>query len=154
MLDVSFGELLLILVVGLLVFGPEKLPHVVRTASQWINHLRRSFNQIRADIEREVGVDEIKRDLHNQSILDSLNDVKKDLQGAQQQLDQLPYEINDSVRENFRRAAEPVQAATEHVIPDNDFAHNEQPVIDAPPAAAETVADGGITAPTTRPQHS
>ncbi len=164
MLDVSFGELLLILVVGLLVFGPEKLPHVVRTASQWINHIRRSFNQIRADIEREVGVDEIKRDLHNQSILDSLNDVKKDLQGAQQQLDQLPYEINDSVRENFRReTAQPapqpstqttIQTTPEHVIPDDDFAHNEQPVIDAPPAAAEAIADNDNTTPTTRPQHS
>ncbi len=167
MLDVSFGELLLILVVGLLVFGPEKLPHVVRTASQWINHLRRSFNQIRADIEREVGVDEIKRDLHNQSILDSLNDVKKDLQGAQQQLDQLPYEINDSVRENFRRetaqsqapAQTQLQTTPEHVIPDDDFAHNEQPAIDAPPTspepftAAKTAADDS-SAPTTRPQHS
>jgi sec-independent protein translocase protein TatB len=134
MFDVSFGELLLILVVGLLVFGPEKLPQVVRTATQWINHMRRSFNQIRADIEREVGVDEIKRDLHNQSILDSLRDVKKDLQGAQQQLDQLPYEVSDSVRENFRRETQP--AASEHVIPDDDFAHNEQPAIETPTANA------------------
>jgi sec-independent protein translocase protein TatB len=150
MFDVSFGELLLILVVGLLVFGPEKLPQVVRTTSQWINHLRRSLNQIRADIEREVGVDELKRDLHNQSILDSLRDVKKDLQGAQDELDRLPYEVNENVRENFRREA---QAATpppapEHVIPDDDFAHREQPAIAAP--AADTTPDN-TAAP--RPQN-
>jgi sec-independent protein translocase protein TatB len=164
MFDVSFGELLLILVVGLLVFGPEKLPQVVRTTSQWINHLRRSFNQIRADIEREVGVDELKRDLHNQSILDSLRDVKKDLQGAQDELDRLPYEVNESVRENFRREAQTATPsgapapAPEHVIPDDDFAHRERqaintPAIDAP--VADTTPD---TAPdnaaATRPQNS
>lgn len=119
MFDVSFGELLLILIVGLLVFGPEKLPQVVRTASLWTARLRRSFNQIRADIEREVGVDEIKRDIHNHSILDSLRDVKKDLQDTHRQLDQLPYEVNQSVRDNFAHASQ-----EQHTIPDNDFQHN------------------------------
>lgn len=120
MFDVSFGELLLILIVGLLVFGPEKLPQVVRTGSLWIARLRRSFNQIRADIEREVGVDDIKRDIHNHSILESLREVKKDLQDTHRQLDQLPYEVNQSVRDNFSQAVH-----AEHTIPDNDFQHSD-----------------------------
>ena len=147
MFDVSFGELLLILIVGLLVFGPEKLPQVVRTGSQWINHLRRSFNQIRADIEREVGVDELKREIHNQSILDSLRDVKKDLQGTQRQIEELPYEVSDSVRQNFRRESESPDSASEHIIPDNDFAHRDQPAIDAPATAAEEEQSSAETPP-------
>lgn len=120
MFDVSFGELLLILIVGLLVLGPEKLPHAVRTGTLWINRLRRSFNQIRADIEREVGVDDIKRELHNQSILDSLRDVKKDLTDAQRQLDELPYAVDQKVRENFQAEADAARAT----IPADDFKHN------------------------------
>ena len=132
MFDISFGELLLILIVGLLVFGPEKLPQVVRTGSLWIARFRRSFNQVRADIEREMGVDEIKRDLHNHSIMDTLRDVKRDLQDTQQQLDQLPYDLDKAVRDNIHSEVahnETVRAKipTEHVIPDDDFAHNETP---------------------------
>jgi sec-independent protein translocase protein TatB len=97
MFDVSFSELVLILIVGLLVFGPEKLPEVVRTAGLWIGKLRRSFNNIRSEIEREVGVDELRRDLHNQSIMDSLKGVQDDLRGAQQEIERLPQEFNNSI---------------------------------------------------------
>lgn len=126
MFDVSFGELLLVLIVGLLVFGPEKLPHAVRTASQWMARARRSFNQIRADIEREVGVDEIKRDFHNQSILESLRDVKKDLTDAQRELEQLPYDVDKSVRDNFLREKERAEIdAAVTSLPHDDFKHND-----------------------------
>jgi Tat protein translocase TatB subunit len=60
MFDISFSELALILVVGLVVFGPEKLPEVVRTASLWIGKMRRSFTSMRAEIEREIGMNELK----------------------------------------------------------------------------------------------
>jgi sec-independent protein translocase protein TatB len=97
MFDVSFSELVLILIVGLIVFGPEKLPEVVRTTGLWIGKLRRSFNSIRSEIEREVGVEELKRDLHNQAIMDSLKGVQDDLRGAQQELERLPYDVNNSI---------------------------------------------------------
>ena len=107
MFDVSFSELLLILVVGLLVFGPEKLPQVVRTVSLWLGRARRTFNQVRAEIEREVGVDELKRDLHNQSIMDTFKDVHNDLRQTQQELGHLPYEVSDVVRRNLEPVSQP-----------------------------------------------
>src|SRR6478736_935202 len=97
MFDVSFSELVLILIVGLIVFGPEKLPEVVRTAGLWIGKLRRSFNNIRSEIEREVGVDELRRDLHNQAIMDSLKDEQNDLRAAQQEIELLPYDVSNSI---------------------------------------------------------
>jgi sec-independent protein translocase protein TatB len=90
MFDVSFSELVLILIVGLIVFGPEKLPEVVRTTGLWIGKLRRSFNNIRSEIEREVGVEELKRDLHNQAIMDSLK-------GAQREIERLPHEMRSGI---------------------------------------------------------
>jgi len=105
MFDVSFSELLLILVVGLLVFGPEKLPQVVRSVSLWLSRARRTFNQIRSEIEREVGVEELKRDLHNQAIMDTFKDVHKDLNQTRQDLQHLPFEVSDVVRRNLDPAA-------------------------------------------------
>lgn len=98
MFDVSFSELVLILVVGLLVFGPEKLPEVVRTAGLWIGKMRRTFTQMRTEIEREMGVDELKRDLHNHTIMQHLKDVQNDLQQTHQELQRLPYEVSDVVQ--------------------------------------------------------
>lgn len=107
MFDVSFSELVLILIVGLIVFGPEKLPEVVRTTGLWIGKLRRSFNNIRSEIEREVGVEELRRDLHNQAIMDSLKGVQDDLRGAQQEIERLPYDIHNTIDQ----AAAPAQSA-------------------------------------------
>ncbi|HSB97783.1 MAG TPA: Sec-independent protein translocase protein TatB [Spongiibacteraceae bacterium] len=101
MFDVSFSELVLILIVGLVVFGPEKLPEVVRTAGLWLSKLRRSFNHIRSEIEREVGMDELKRDIHNQGIMDSLKEVHNDLRKTQQDLSQLPRDVQNSLQSNI-----------------------------------------------------
>lgn len=98
MFDIGFSELVLIFIVALLVLGPEKLPGVIRTTSLWLARLRRSFNDVRAEIEREVGYDEIKRELHNQAILDSLKEVRDDLQQTGRDLSQLPYDVSDVIK--------------------------------------------------------
>ncbi len=77
MFDIGFAELLLISMVALLVLGPDKLPHAVRTAALWIGRARRSFNKVRSEIEQQLNTDEIRRQLHNESILKDLEDAKK-----------------------------------------------------------------------------
>jgi sec-independent protein translocase protein TatB len=69
MFGISFGELLLISLIALLVLGPERLPGAARTAGLWVGRLKRSFNAIKQDVEREIGADEIRRQLHNENIL-------------------------------------------------------------------------------------
>ena len=81
MFDIGFAELLLIAVVGLPGIGPERLPSAIRTASLWLGRLRRSFSSMKQEIEREIGADEIRRQLHNESVMASLNESKDKLQG-------------------------------------------------------------------------
>ena len=69
MFGISFSELLLVGLVALLVLGPERLPHAARTAGLWVGRLKRSFNAIKQEVEREIGADEIRRQLHNEHIL-------------------------------------------------------------------------------------
>ena len=76
MFDIGPSELLLIFVVALLVIGPERLPSAVKTASLWVGRFRRSFHKIKADVERELNADEIRRQLHNESILAEVEDAK------------------------------------------------------------------------------
>ncbi|MBA1241254.1 Sec-independent protein translocase protein TatB [Pseudomonas japonica] len=86
MFGISFSELLLVGLVALLVLGPERLPGAARTAGLWIGRLKRSFNSIKTEIERELGADEIRRQLHNEHILSLEQEARKliDPQGANQ----------------------------------------------------------------------
>jgi sec-independent protein translocase protein TatC len=65
--DIGFAELLLIGVVGLLVVGPEQLPGAVRTVLAWVNRFRRSFDQIRTEVRRELHNDEVLQKLKEES---------------------------------------------------------------------------------------
>ena len=82
MFDIGFTELILVSVIGLLVLGPERLPGAIRRVSLWLGQLRRSFNAIRADIEREINADEIRQDLHNEAVMQSLKQAEADLRGG------------------------------------------------------------------------
>lgn len=76
MFDISFLEIVVIAVIALLVLGPDKLPGAIRTAGLWIGRLKRSFNNIRSEIEREVGADEIRRQLRNEAIMDKIKNTR------------------------------------------------------------------------------
>ena len=107
MFDIGFAELLLIAVLGLLVLGPERLPTAVRTISLWLGRLRRSFTSIRQEIEREVGADEIRRQLHNESIMASLEDSKQSLRdGLESAADDIRSVERSLSRANAKQDAE------------------------------------------------
>lgn len=76
MFEIGFSEILLVALVALLVFGPERLPAAARTAGLWIGRFKRSFNAMKAEVERELGADEIRRQLHNEEILRMEQELK------------------------------------------------------------------------------
>ncbi|WP_442110406.1 Sec-independent protein translocase protein TatB [Pseudomonas sp. NUPR-001] len=77
MFGISFSELLLVGLVALLVLGPERLPGAARTAGLWIGRLKRSFNSIKQEVEREIGADDIRRQLHNEHILSMEQEARR-----------------------------------------------------------------------------
>jgi sec-independent protein translocase protein TatB len=93
--DIGFSEILLIGVIGLLVLGPERLPTAVRTGALWIGRLRRQFSEIKADIEREIGADEIRAQLRNESIMEDLRQSREVLQDTAREL-RAPLQAQDA----------------------------------------------------------
>ena len=80
----DFGslELLLILVVTLLVIGPEKLPDTLRELGLWFGRLSRSFNSVKSEIEKEIGMDDVRRQLHNEAVMQEMKRIEDDVKGA------------------------------------------------------------------------
>jgi len=119
MFGISFSELLLVGLVALLVLGPERLPGAARTAGLWVGRLKRSFNAIKAEVEREIGADEIRRQLHNEHILSLEQEAKKILnplvQPAQPPVVQpQPAQVPEPAPVH----AEPAPAAPVHASPE------------------------------------
>jgi sec-independent protein translocase protein TatB len=76
MFDIGFSEIVLVGVVSLVVLGPEKMPGAVRTAALMIGRLKRSFNALKTEIEKEIGADEIRRQLRNEEIMEKFKETQ------------------------------------------------------------------------------
>lgn len=77
MFELGWVEIGLIGVIALVVLGPERLPGAARTAGLWVGRLKRSFNSIKQEVEREIGADEIRRQLHNEHILSMEQEARR-----------------------------------------------------------------------------
>ncbi len=101
MFDIGFAELLLLAVISLLVLGPERLPGAMRTAATWMGRIRRSFNEIRTELERELNTAEFKQDEHNDSIMKQLGDtgkeINQDLESVRTNLKDLQFDIENCI---------------------------------------------------------
>lgn len=61
MFDVGFSEIFVIGIVALIVLGPERLPKVARTAGHLLGRLQRYVSDVKADINREIQLEELKK---------------------------------------------------------------------------------------------
>lgn len=96
MFNIHTTELLLICVIALIVIGPERLPGAIKTAGLWIGRFRRSFYKVKAEIERELNADEIRRQLHNESVLAELDEAKAQIQSTAKEADESVNRIVNS----------------------------------------------------------
>ena len=81
MFDFGFWELTLVMVVVLLVVGPERLPRLAAQAGRWFGRAKRTLAAFRADIESEIRSVELKEMLEKQqSEIGELKAILKDTQ--------------------------------------------------------------------------
>ncbi len=73
MFGMGIGELVLIFVIALIVFGPDKLPSVARTVGKVVRDLKQTTDELSETIQREIGLDDI------QSTLDLPAEVRKNM---------------------------------------------------------------------------
>ncbi|MGH3356183.1 MAG: sec-independent translocase [Nocardioidaceae bacterium] len=74
MFGINFWELLLLVLVGLAVFGPDKLPDVARQAGRFLRSARRMLDNARSELTQELGSEFGDLDLRD---LDPRRAVKK-----------------------------------------------------------------------------
>ena len=75
MFDIGFTEIIFIMVIALLVVGPERLPRIARTAGLWVGKLRGFVSSVKADIDKELATEELKKVLHKQASSPELEEL-------------------------------------------------------------------------------
>ena len=96
MFDFSFWELAIVLIVALLVVGPDKLPALAAKIGRWVGKAKRMIMSVRSDIESELKAAELKEMLEKQQneisqLRNILNDSQSDVQNEiQKALDETP----------------------------------------------------------------
>ena len=77
MFDIGFFELLLVLLVGLVVLGPKRLPEAIKSISRSLLWVKKQVNRSKQEMGKAFGLNEIYQDSRNEEILKDLKDSNK-----------------------------------------------------------------------------
>lgn len=100
MLDVSFTEMLVILIVALIVIGPERLPRVARTIGHLLGRARRYVDSVKNDIRYEIELEELRR-LKN-SVQETTHSIE---QTVRKEFDQIEHAVDINAAEKIKNPA-------------------------------------------------
>ena len=120
-------------VVALIVVGPERLPELARTAGRWLGTARRMVGTFKADLEREMRAEELKKILEKQSEFKSAYEIVEE---TRQDLKSTVEQLNSPIDAPQPGAPEGVPSPTP-VAP--------EAVSSPPPGALSTDGAGGPT---------
>lgn len=82
MFGIDFSELVVCALVALVVIGPERMPEAVRTAGLWIGRFKRGLRDTREQVERQIGLEDVRRQLHTEEMMRTLNDMNEEIESA------------------------------------------------------------------------
>ena len=119
MFDIAFSEIVVIAVVALIVIGPERLPKVARTLGHMFGRLQRYVNDVKADINREMELDELRK--LRSEVQSAASEFESSIHKAAQEVDSgvrsVETELNDAGAAPAASAAPSADTGTPPVAP-------------------------------------
>ena len=107
MFDIGFSELLVIGIVALIVIGPERLPRVARTIGHVMGRMQRYVADVKADIDREIEVDELRK------MRDSVQQAATNIEGqVQSELNKAESDLNQAAQNAVGEPSAPAQLSS------------------------------------------
>ena len=127
MFDIGFSEIVLIAVVALVVLGPERLPKAARTLGHLFGRIQRYVNEVKADISREMELDELRR-------------LKGEMQGAAREFEQTMTSAANDVATGVRNVERELNEAAGEAGGGTGAATMPAPAMVPAPAVAQAPA--------------
>ena len=105
MLDIGFMELLLVAIIALVVLGPERLPQAIKTTAYWVGKIRRSFQSVKDELEREIDADGIRRQIHNEAVMKEIEKTRDQFRTGMNDLkESVNIDLNEDVTKSDEQA--------------------------------------------------
>lgn len=98
MLDIAFSELLLVMIIGLVVLGPERLPIVVKTVAGWIRALRSLAANVQHELSQELKLQELQETLRKAEEKEQLHTLSPELKQSIEEL----RESTELLKKNYQ----------------------------------------------------
>ena len=136
MFGIGMPEMLLILAVALIVFGPKRLPELAKSLGRALGEFKRATNDLKQSVNAETGLDEVR---------ESLDEVKKDVK-SRIDLTDAPETASSSAMDGRDESLSRVKAAFDQMNRDADSSTQSKTEAE-PEAESDAPAD-----PDTRPQ--
>ena len=77
MFQIGFLEILIILILGLILIGPARLPIVIKIVLKFYKRVENKFSKFKKDIEEDIGANELKKDVFNELRMEELEKAKE-----------------------------------------------------------------------------
>ncbi len=77
MFQIGFLEIIIILVLGLIIIGPNRIPVAVKATLKFYKRIQKKFTNFKEDVEKEIGVDELDKDVFNELRMEELEEKNK-----------------------------------------------------------------------------
>ena len=77
MFQIGFLEILIIIILGLIIIGPKRLPEVLKILIKFYKRIENKLSDFKKDIEEDIGADELKKDVFNELRMEELEETKE-----------------------------------------------------------------------------
>ena len=77
MFQIGFLEIAIILILGLIIIGPSRLPEVIKSWLKFYRKFQNHLSKFKNDLEKDIGTDELKKDVFNEMRMEELEGFKK-----------------------------------------------------------------------------
>ena len=77
MFQIGFLEIAIILVLGLIIIGPSRLPEVIKSWLKFYRKFQNHLSKFKNDLEKDIGADELKKDVFNEMRMEELEGFDK-----------------------------------------------------------------------------
>ncbi|CAI1753380.1 Sec-independent protein translocase protein TatB [Serratia quinivorans] len=145
MFDIGFSELLLVLVIGLVVLGPERLPVAVRTVSGWIRALRSLAASVQNELSQELKLQELQDSLKKVEKA-GMQNLSPELKASMDELKDAAESLKRSYQGGNDNKTEPAHTIHNPLVTDPEAIHDG-----VTPAEAAAVASSPAAVPVTPP---
>ena len=81
MFQIGFLEILIIIILGLIIIGPKRLPEVLKILIKFYKRIENKLSDFKKDIEEDIGTDELKKDVFNELRMEELENNRDSKDG-------------------------------------------------------------------------